>query len=64
MIIKSDVGSFSDNTTIEEELPYVNSSDGQWIKPFFDCGGSNEWIFAFSVPVLFRNQTSGKIIVE
>ena len=34
----------------EEEILAVGYEDGEWHKPYYDCGGGNIWMMTYTVP--------------
>ena len=35
---------------VEEEILAVGYEDGEWHKPYYDCGGGNIWMMTYTVP--------------
>ena len=44
----------TENTTFhtmeEEDILAVTYEDGEWHKPYYDCGGGNIWMMTYTVP--------------
>ena len=34
----------------EEDILAVTYEDGEWHKPYYDCGGGNIWMMTYTVP--------------
>ena len=39
-----------------EEILAVGYEDGEWHKPYYDCGGGNIWMMTYTVPFFGYNQ--------
>ena len=42
----------------EEEILAVGYEDGEWHKPYYDCGGGNIWMMTYTVPFFGYNHTT------
>ena len=43
----------------EEEILAVGYEDGEWHKPYYDCGGGNIWMMTYTVPIFgYDHQTN------
>ena len=41
----------------EEEILAVGYEDGEWHKPYYDCGGGNIWMMTYTVPFFGYDHT-------
>ena len=41
-----------------EEILAVGYEDGEWHKPYYDCGGGNIWMMTYTVPFFGYNHQS------
>ena len=44
----------------EEEILAVGYEDGEWHKPYYDCGGGNIWMMTYTVPFFGFNHVSNQ----
>ena len=43
---------------VEEEILAVGYEDGEWHKPYYDCGGGNIWMMTYTVPFFGYNHNT------
>lgn len=54
----------SHTTYDETEILSVQYKDGQWTKPYYDCGGGNIWMMTFTVPFFGYDQQGQQYIFK
>jgi G protein-coupled receptor 158 len=38
---------------------YLETQDGEWHKPYYDCGGGNIWMMTYTVPFFGYDHKKG-----